>query len=319
MDRHGAVSGDRQDHEQLLEVRPVIFVVAVSDCHGRLAPHLATVRAAIRPGEGQGGRIVVELIERDPELPHRCQHQLRQHRRAVGVKQPVERPADPVIVEQRRFAVLQSEQVGLRALRPFDHAIDGRPAVQNNAAEQHAEGLRGVELAASRGEDALQEGRHAQALQEVVHQRQAADKPGNQTQLRWRLTRGHSYSLLTASLSKVKDNLSGPADTDPRFESLKRDLLRLGYVRPGSVVRRFMTCGNPSCRCMAQPPQLHGPYFQWTYKVHGKTKTVRLSQEQARLCEAWSQNHRQLRGLVRKLEQLSLKKTDRFLGAISRS
>jgi hypothetical protein len=120
-------------------------------------------------------------------------------------------------------------------------------------------------------------------------------------------------------LSKVKANLSGTTGTDPRFESLKRDLLRLGYVRPGSVVRRFMTCGNPSCRCMAQPPQLHGPYFQWTYKVHGKTKTVRLSQEQAHLCEAWSQNHRQLRGLVRKLEQLSLKKTDRILGAISRS
>lgn len=56
-------------------------------------------------------------------------------------------------------------------------------------------------------------------------------------------------------------------DAQSRFEALKRQILELGFVRPGSLVRRFMPCGNPACRCMAHPPQLHGPYYQWSYKI----------------------------------------------------
>jgi len=102
-----------------------------------------------------------------------------------------------------------------------------------------------------------------------------------------------------------------------RFEALKKEILALGYVRPGSLVRRFMPCGKPGCRCMAKAPVLHGPYYQWTWKVAGKTKTVRLSEEQARVCADWIGNHKKLRTLVRKMEQLSLKETDKALGAIS--
>lgn len=102
---------------------------------------------------------------------------------------------------------------------------------------------------------------------------------------------------------------------DPQFEQLKSELRSLGYVRPGSLVRRFMPCGNPACRCMGTPPQLHGPYYQWSYKVKGKTRTVRLSAEQARLCLEWTHNHQQLRQIVRKMERLSLKKTDQTLKA----
>ena len=109
------------------------------------------------------------------------------------------------------------------------------------------------------------------------------------------------------------------SDAAARFEALKREILDLGFVRPGSLVRRFMPCGNPSCRCMARPPHLHGPYHQWTHKVAGKTRTLRLSPEQARACEAWTRDHKRLKRLVRQMERLSLAETDRALGAISRS
>jgi len=68
---------------------------------------------------------------------------------------------------------------------------------------------------------------------------------------------------------------------------------------------------------MADPPQLHGPYYQWSYKVRGKTVSVRLNEAQARLCEEWLQNHRQLRVLVRRMESLSLRETDRLLRALA--
>jgi len=96
------------------------------------------------------------------------------------------------------------------------------------------------------------------------------------------------------------------------YKELKRALQSLGFVRPGSLVRRFMPCGKPSCRCM-DPTQLHGPYYQWTMKLRGKTVTLRLTEAQARLCEEWVGNHRSLKAIVRKMEALSLKETDRLL------
>jgi len=106
------------------------------------------------------------------------------------------------------------------------------------------------------------------------------------------------------------------ADSQQQYDALKQAVGSLGFVRPGSVVRRFMPCGNPGCRCMADPPQLHGPYYQWSYKVRGKTVSLRLNEAQARLCAEWLQNHRQLRVLVRRMEALSLRETDRLLRAL---
>ena len=97
------------------------------------------------------------------------------------------------------------------------------------------------------------------------------------------------------------------------YEALKEALQRLGYVRPGSLVQRFMPCGKPSCHCMADPASLHGPYYQWTMRIGGKTRTVRLTEDQARLCEEWIANHRKLKDIVRKMEVMSLRETDRIL------
>lgn len=101
------------------------------------------------------------------------------------------------------------------------------------------------------------------------------------------------------------------------YEQLKQQLLTLGLVRPGSLVRRYMPCGKLGCRCMATPPILHGPYYQWTYRLRGKTITRRLNPEQAAQCEVWIQNYRKLRALSRRLVGLSLKETDRILRTIS--
>ena len=68
-----------------------------------------------------------------------------------------------------------------------------------------------------------------------------------------------SISILTDSLNNARR----------AYDKLKQALLELDFVRPGSVVKRFMPCGKPSCRCMGEPPRLHGPYYQWSYKLRG--------------------------------------------------
>ncbi|MFZ2225566.1 MAG: DUF6788 family protein [Candidatus Deferrimicrobium sp.] len=101
----------------------------------------------------------------------------------------------------------------------------------------------------------------------------------------------------------------GPQD----YETIKRLVTDVGFIRRGSVVRRFMPCGKPGCRCQATPPRLHGPYYQWTRKVRGKTVTVRLSQEEAALMQEWIANGRRLNKLVSRMETLSLQVTERML------
>lgn len=107
------------------------------------------------------------------------------------------------------------------------------------------------------------------------------------------------------------------AAAEEKYVALKRQILALGWARPGSVIRRYMRCGNPACRCMASPDQLHGPYHQWSHKIRGRTVSLRLSEEQARLAREWANNHKKLKKLLRQLEALALQQTDRMLGAIS--
>jgi len=57
------------------------------------------------------------------------------------------------------------------------------------------------------------------------------------------------------------------------------------------------------------PPQRHGPYYQWTAKVEGKTVTRRLSQTEADLYQEWIDNDRQLRALITQMRQIAAKAT----------
>lgn len=105
------------------------------------------------------------------------------------------------------------------------------------------------------------------------------------------------------------------ADDADRYEQLKRAVADVGLIRRGSLLRRFMPCGKTGCRCQAKTPKLHGPYYQWTRKVHGKTVTVRVSQPEAKLLGQWIENGRRLDKLVGDMERVSLRLTQRMLRA----
>jgi hypothetical protein len=51
------------------------------------------------------------------------------------------------------------------------------------------------------------------------------------------------------------------------------ELASLGFALPGTLIERHVRCGKTRCRCHADPPVLHGPYWQWTRKAAGKTIT----------------------------------------------
>jgi hypothetical protein len=103
--------------------------------------------------------------------------------------------------------------------------------------------------------------------------------------------------------------MAAPEPTPRQHEAqqrLARQLADLGFALPGSLVERSTRCGKTGCRCNADPPQLHGPYLQWTRKEGNKTVTRILSPEQRERYQAWFDNARTLRTLVAELERLSL-------------
>jgi len=81
-------------------------------------------------------------------------------------------------------------------------------------------------------------------------------------------------------------------------------IARSGKVLAGSITERRTHCGRPGCRCMADPPQPHGPYYQWTRKIRAKTIGRWLSADQARDYQAWVDNHRRIRELLTRLEAI---------------
>ena len=102
-------------------------------------------------------------------------------------------------------------------------------------------------------------------------------------------------------------------DLQQNYQALQRALSQVGYFRRGTLLKRLMPCGKPGCACQGSPPRLHGPYYQWTRKVDGKTVTVRLTSEQAELLATWIANGREMDRIIAEMERLSLLATEPLL------
>ena len=98
-----------------------------------------------------------------------------------------------------------------------------------------------------------------------------------------------------------------------RYRELARQLADIGYIASGSVAARFNRCGKQNCACHADPPQLHGPYWQWTAKINGKTVNRRLNDHEVRLYQEWIANDRKARNLLTQMRQTATKATDLLL------
>lgn len=92
-----------------------------------------------------------------------------------------------------------------------------------------------------------------------------------------------------------------------RYRALAAQLAEIGYLSAGSLALRHNRCGKSGCHCHADPPELHGPYWQWTAKVDGKTVNRRLTPAQAELYSEWIANDRRLRDLIAQMRQVAAK------------
>lgn len=97
---------------------------------------------------------------------------------------------------------------------------------------------------------------------------------------------------------------------EQRYRDLTEQLGTLGFAVPGTVLQRFTHCASATCHCHNDPPQLHGPYWQYTRKLAGKTLTRRITAEQADTYRKWIANRRLLDEILDQMDTLSRQASD---------
>lgn len=65
-------------------------------------------------------------------------------------------------------------------------------------------------------------------------------------------------------------------DLETRRDAILAEIARLGDMRAGSITENYRRCGKASCRCAAPEDPGHGPYYAYTWKEGGKTRTRNL-------------------------------------------
>ena len=95
------------------------------------------------------------------------------------------------------------------------------------------------------------------------------------------------------------DPMTASAESlEKRIRIIKHQISELGDLRPGALSKQYNICGNPTCRCKADPPLKHGPYYQVSFTRHGKSSSVFVRDEDVDEVQQQLENYRQLRELV---------------------
>ena len=92
--------------------------------------------------------------------------------------------------------------------------------------------------------------------------------------------------------------MASEAEIATRIERIKADLAHLGDLRPGTLSMHYNVCGTPNCRCKADPPQKHGPYYHLSYTRHGKSRSEAVHPEHLDQVRAQTSNYQKLQALL---------------------
>ena len=88
-----------------------------------------------------------------------------------------------------------------------------------------------------------------------------------------------------------------------RYRTLAAKLAKTGLILQGSITERVIV--QPPAKRQGKQ-KAYGPYYQWTWKRHGKTVTVNLTASQTRTYSRAIKNHRKMGNIIRQMRELSL-------------
>jgi hypothetical protein len=84
-----------------------------------------------------------------------------------------------------------------------------------------------------------------------------------------------------------------------KIGKIKEEIMALGLeLQPGVLTQQYNVCGSPGCRCKADPPQKHGPYYQLSFTRKGKSRTQFVRRHELNLVQEQVRNYQRLKKLT---------------------
>ncbi len=84
-------------------------------------------------------------------------------------------------------------------------------------------------------------------------------------------------------------------------QELLEKLQSLGPCMQGSLIKRRIKCGNPSCHCAQEGDPGHGPHWYLSRSYKGKTKTKKIPVSRVDQVQQLVNNHREFQGIVHEM------------------
>lgn len=100
-------------------------------------------------------------------------------------------------------------------------------------------------------------------------------------------------------------------EIENKIEKIKRELLKIDEMRPGSLSKRYNVCGVRNCKCKDKiNPQKHGPYVQLSFVHQGKNATKFIRQPFLKQIEKETAQYKKFKELTNQWITLAMQRSD---------
>ncbi len=88
---------------------------------------------------------------------------------------------------------------------------------------------------------------------------------------------------------------------------IKKNLLELDLIHPGSVSEQYNICGTAGCQCKDERnPIKHGPYSNLSFSFKGKSKTKFIRKELVQDFQKYTSNYKKFRDYTSRLIECNI-------------
>jgi hypothetical protein len=86
---------------------------------------------------------------------------------------------------------------------------------------------------------------------------------------------------------------------EKQIQKIKKELTKLGDIRPGSLSEQYNVCGSAGCKCKdPENPKKHGPYYKLSYVYKGKNSTQFIRPQCVKEIKKQTTNYKKLKELI---------------------
>jgi hypothetical protein len=104
---------------------------------------------------------------------------------------------------------------------------------------------------------------------------------------------------------------------EKRIGRIKKELQKIGPMRPGSLSKQYSACAKEGCKCVdPENPQKHGPYYQLSYVHKGKSTSRFIRPAFVRDIEKQLANYKKFKSLTSEWLELAVRHSTAKLEAL---